>query len=120
MAIGIHLKKTLPEVLAGFVVLFGCVTLFFLDPVRTRFFPRCLFRMLTGLQCPGCGFARAMYAALHGRFAEAFHYNMALPAMLLLLALAVFVPSLARNPVFACLLVAFFLAWGVARNLLGV
>lgn len=34
-----------------------------------------MFRSLTGLDCPGCGFQRAAHAALHGRFAEAWHFN---------------------------------------------
>lgn len=41
--------------------------------------PPCLFRALTGLYCPGCGSGRAVDAALHGRWGEAFRMNVLLP-----------------------------------------
>ncbi len=37
--------------------------------------PKCPFKLLTGLNCPGCGIQRAVHALLHGRFAEAISYN---------------------------------------------
>ena len=54
------------------------------DPAAMPF-PRCLFRTLTGLECPGCGSQRALHALLHGRTAEAIALNpllaVALPVM---------------------------------------
>ena len=35
----------------------------------------CLFRAVTGLQCPGCGMTRALTALVHGNPAEAMDYN---------------------------------------------
>lgn len=35
----------------------------------------CLFHIITGLYCPGCGAGRASYSILHGRFYAAFRYN---------------------------------------------
>ena len=35
----------------------------------------CLFHIITGLYCPGCGAGRASYSILHGRFYTAFRYN---------------------------------------------
>jgi hypothetical protein len=32
----------------------------------------CLFHIITGLYCPGCGAGRASYSILHGRFYMAF------------------------------------------------
>lgn len=49
--------------------------LFFLDPTEFRFFPRCPFKLLTGWDCPGCGFQRAAHAVLHGHWDEAWRYN---------------------------------------------
>ena len=92
----------------------------FLDPSGTPGFPRCPVFALTGWKCPGCGTARALHAALHGRFAEALRLNAALPAALALLALCVASPRLARRPAFAWTVLALVLAWGVARNLLGM
>lgn len=37
--------------------------------------PRCPSKLITGYDCPGCGIQRAVHAALHGRFAEAWAYN---------------------------------------------
>ena len=67
----------------------GIAALFFLDPEETSGFPRCPVFALTGWRCPGCGTARALHAALHGRLAEALRLNAALPVALALLAYAV-------------------------------
>lgn len=47
------------------------VIYFFVDPASTTLAPRCHFKALTGFDCPGCGFQRALHAALHGDFATA-------------------------------------------------
>ena len=53
---------------------------FVFDPsVPGNFFPKCVFRVLTGWKCPGCGTQRALHAMLHGDLAGMFHYNAALP-----------------------------------------
>lgn len=63
-----------------FAFLAGCIYLFFHNPV---IYPiPCIFHVLTGLYCPGCGAGRACFALLHGHFLEAFAYN---PLLFLLL-----------------------------------
>lgn len=47
---------------------------YIVDP-SWRWMPRCTFRTLTGYDCPGCGFQRALHAALHGHIAQAWGYN---------------------------------------------
>ena len=37
--------------------------------------PGCVFRKVTGFECPGCGMTRATYATLHGRIGDAFRFN---------------------------------------------
>lgn len=37
--------------------------------------PVCLFRGMFGIECLGCGMTRALSAALHGHFIEAFAWN---------------------------------------------
>ena len=49
--------------------------LFFFDPARSWFYPRCLFHTVTGLYCPGCGSLRALHALVHGHLWLAFRYN---------------------------------------------
>ena len=51
----------------------------FVDPeVRTRWSPGCPFRAATGLDCPGCGATRAMYALLSGDPLTAANHNVML------------------------------------------
>lgn len=64
--------------------------LFFFEPSRYHFYPRCLFYQTTGLLCPGCGSLRAAHQLLHGHLAAAFHFNalfvLSVPIVLWLLA----------------------------------
>lgn len=39
------------------------------------FLPKCLFRLVFGEDCFGCGFARSMSLFAHGRLEESFSYN---------------------------------------------
>ncbi len=49
--------------------------LFFFEPGRYAFYPRCLFHQTTGLLCPGCGSLRAIHQLLHGHIVAAAHLN---------------------------------------------
>ena len=59
----------------GLIVLSGF--LFFFNPASpaNQFFPKCPFRLLTGMQCPGCGSTRACYQLLHLHPVAAFKLN---------------------------------------------
>ena len=57
------------------VLMAGAVYLFVFEPGKTGHFPVCLFRFLTGYQCPGCGSTRAMHQLLHGHVVAAFMLN---------------------------------------------
>lgn len=48
---------------------------FMFDPSETRWMPRCLWKTLTGWDCPGCGTQRMTHALLHGDLAAAWHAN---------------------------------------------
>lgn len=60
----------------------GAAYLFVFEPGRSGFFPDCPFRLLTGLNCPGCGTTRGLHHLLHGDLIGAFQFN---PLMMLLL-----------------------------------
>lgn len=84
--------------------------------------PQCLFKRLTGYDCPGCGTQRALHALLHGHFAEAWHYNAALLPGIVLAVLYGVRPRKLRpvldstlSPVLVLMAV---IAWWVGRNLI--
>ena len=62
-------------------------TVFFFNPSSHKFYPACEFRQLTGLNCPGCGGTRALYALLHGNFSTALRDNALLVGGICFLAL---------------------------------
>lgn len=45
------------------------------SPAEVGFYPDCVWRMATGLYCPGCGGLRALHELLHGRIGAAVSYN---------------------------------------------
>jgi hypothetical protein len=53
----------------------GVLLLWAALPGVARFFPRCPFKVLTGLPCLSCGSTRAALALLRGDAAAAFHFN---------------------------------------------
>jgi hypothetical protein len=65
----------LAGIIVGTAALFICATVFFFNPATHAFFPVCQFHRLTGLNCPGCGMTRALYALLHGDLLTALRDN---------------------------------------------
>jgi Protein of unknown function (DUF2752) len=59
---------------------------FFFNPSTHGFYPVCLFHSLTGLNCPGCGMTRGLYALLHGNVRLALKDNALFVALLATLA----------------------------------
>lgn len=51
-------------------------------PESSGFYPRCPIHAMFHLYCPGCGGTRAVSALLHGRVADALHFNPLLVALL--------------------------------------
>ncbi len=91
----------------------------------------CVFRLITGLRCPGCGVTRMCICILHGDFAGAVRENMAVFCMLPAFALLLITRSVdyvrtGRRSLFrwenvmAWIMIAVLLAFGVIRNILGI
>lgn len=54
----------------------GIATLLYLfDPAQHGFYPRCMLKVLTGIDCPGCGGLRATHQLLHGEWRRALNFN---------------------------------------------
>ena len=73
-------------VFLALVAVMVAAVVYFFNPSVHRFYPVCQFHQLTGLNCPGCGGTRAVYALVHGQFGAAFHDNALFIASLPLLA----------------------------------
>ena len=67
--------------------LVGAALLFFFDPAQHAFYPVCLFKKMTGYDCPGCGGLRAVHQLLRGDVWTAVQLNalavLAVPALLI-------------------------------------
>ena len=79
-------------VCAGAAAAAGAVYLYFHDPHSYPLL--CIFYLLTGFYCPGCGAGRACYSLLHLRFVDAFCYNPLMTILLPLIGLYIAVRAL--------------------------
>ncbi|MDT3438852.1 MULTISPECIES: DUF2752 domain-containing protein [unclassified Pseudofrankia] len=58
----------------------GSTMIYFVDPAEPGHYPTCPFRLVTGLDCPGCGSMRGLHQLLHGHLGHAANYNILLIA----------------------------------------
>ena len=103
------------------------VWLYRVDPEDSVYSPKCLFYLLTGLKCPGCGSQRAIHALLHLQVGAAFGYNALLVLSIPFLALLSFSWTMRRR--FPALyerlngrgtiwtVFAVIIAWWIVRNI---
>lgn len=113
-------------VIAGLLV----ATYFSCDPNVSRFFPRCLFKLVTGYSCPGCGIQRALHALLHGDVVGAWHYNRFLIVSVPLMAIYGFADkfrtshpklySSLNSPFLIGAIFVMTVTWWVVRNIYGI
>lgn len=62
----------MPAILAA---IFYTAGYFYKNFINNFFKMPCIFHMLTGYYCCGCGGTRSFYALLNGNFVESFKYN---------------------------------------------
>ena len=127
-----HLSTPSRALLLLLVCITAIALLYTFNPTEWALAPKCMFKMLTGLSCPSCGFQRAAHAALHGHWAEAWAYNRFLIYSLPYLLCVMFTEWCARGRlrerlrhIFegreACwTYVVLFVVWGVVRNVYGI
>lgn len=95
------------------------------DPA-SHFFPRCIFKSITGYDCPGCGSQRALHALLTGDISAAWHFNAMLvasiPALGLMMAVSAMKEKVPRlhntlnSPPVIILWAVALMMWWVLRN----
>ena len=68
------------------------------DPSASRFYPKCPFHLLTGLECPGCGSQRAVHCLLTGDLPGALHYNFLVTAAIPYILLYALICLILRTP----------------------
>nr|WP_296957338.1 DUF2752 domain-containing protein [uncultured Mediterraneibacter sp.] len=69
-------KRSARVLLAGIIVLLAGIATVYLYFHNPHQYPLpCIFYLMTGFYCPGCGTGRACYSILHGQFLKAFCYN---------------------------------------------
>lgn len=119
----------LPLVLAlGSLLALAGVLLFVFDPAHHAFYPVCLFKKMTGYDCPGCGGLRSVHELLRGDLWRAFQLNAMVVVALPLLAVWTVLrwrnssreghrPRSRSTLLWAWLLVATVVTFGVLRNL---
>ncbi len=111
---------------AAAVVVAAGVVYYVFDPSEAGWMPRCLWKTLTGWDCPGCGSQRMAHALLHGDFAAAWHANAfalcLLPLLITYLYLELAHPRHPRlyaglhHPLVAPLLAVAVTLWTILRN----
>ena len=68
-------RRTIIAIVIAFVVI-AIVTLYFIfDPAESIHAPKCVFKTLTGYDCPSCGSQRALHAILNRQLLDAFLLN---------------------------------------------
>ena len=108
------------------------LTLYRFSPTAYWFWPKCPFKLITGLNCPACGIQRFIHAFTNGHFTEALAYNYflvyALPYAFCLV-VAYYLPDcrlkrrmqdIFEGRTAVGIYIATFSVWLVARNILGI
>lgn len=115
------------KIIIGALILFAVGALYALFVSLTHIGIPCVFNLITGLKCPGCGVSRMCLALIRFDFKTAFHENAAIFCMLPLMAataarfIYVYIRYDRRRDKYAEFAVYFMIAvlvlFGVLRNI---
>lgn len=78
-------------IIAAMALVVVAALYYLFNPATSQLAPKCVFRMVTGYECPGCGSQRLLHSLLHGDIASAWHANaylLCISPLLLLMAFA--------------------------------
>ena len=70
-----HNKRALWAIVMAVSVMALAITYYFFDPLEVKWMPKCIWKVSTGLDCPGCGSQRMVHALVHGDFLGAWNAN---------------------------------------------
>ena len=105
-------------VCCGAIAMVGILTAAIFDPATVSWFPKCPIRSLTGLDCPGCGTARAVHAAAQGNWIEAIRFNPILVVAVPFLFVAITRPRIVEKSSAAWCVFIVAVGWMIVRNLI--
>ena len=72
------------KIVPAFAIFAVLVVSLALDPDETAY-PSCVFKSITGYDCPSCGLTRSFYSMSHLGIAEAFQYHLMGPVLYIVL-----------------------------------
>lgn len=124
-------KETI-YIIAGSILTISAIFIYYIiDPSEIIWMPKCIFKLMTGYDCPACGGQRAIHAFLHGDISEALHYNLFLIVSLPYF-FGVLYTTISKSKVSTILYkyiqhkytilgyATLFIIWWIARNYFGI
>ena len=72
------MRKRLPFFLIVPMLVVIAWIVHFYPPHTNPYYPKCIFKKVTDLECPGCGSARSIYSVVHGDVIKAADHNILL------------------------------------------
>ncbi len=122
-------KRTVRLALLIFAIL--AIGILFYILARTGYPVPCLFRKITGLNCPGCGNTRAVLTLLRLDIVGALSYNLLFPVEFLYLGFVFILSAIAYlktgklsyhspAPALDVTVLVILLLWWILRNVLGI
>ena len=110
------------SIMGLFVLLYYAI-----NPATSYLMPKCLFKILTGFDCPSCGSQRALHALLNGHIYEAIMFNpfifLVAPYLLTVIyvtssksRLAAVIRPITHSHITIILYLVIYIVWWVVRN----
>lgn len=120
-------KRTFWAIVVTISLIALAIAYYLFDPVEVKWMPKCMWKVATATDCPGCGSQRMAHALMHGDFRGAWHANAyalcMIPVIIFLLCLEFAkarYPKLyatVHRPAVITSLAATVILWWVLRNL---